>query len=270
MAEAGAAVFALLPAHQEAGIDANLVYTKVLEATTAYVEGMPDPIMFDGVIHVDAAMRVTLPDTTYRVMVKVANANPAVVNCIQGFTQAAPIMGLRFYSFDAAYQTAVAEGAGIVERQTHGLEGEDFMVTITGTGVSDKAGLDALADAVDELALDGASCLLAAEGTAADLPLDQDPYTISAWIQPDPSAFPDSGIVSWGTCAPRTPRVGRSLATPLRRRRPAVSSAPASPSRRHISTALPCAPQADRLTRAWASACLASIGCTRPGGAPPT
>ena len=48
------------------------------------------------------------------------------------------------------------------------------------------------------MTVDGNDCLFATEGAAADLPLDQDPYTISAWIKPDSSSS-SGGIVGWGS-----------------------------------------------------------------------
>ena len=49
-----------------------------------------------------------------------------------------------------------------------------------------------------EFELDGSTCYYAAEGAASDLPLDQDHYTIAAWIKPDSDSDLFSGIVGWG------------------------------------------------------------------------
>ena len=56
----------------------------------------------------------------------------------------------------------------------------------------------AVFEALGEHTFGGSDCLFSTEGAAADLPLDQDPYTISAWIKADPSGANNGGIVGWG------------------------------------------------------------------------
>ena len=42
-----------------------------------YIAQLAEPIAYDGLLHVDPALRVTMPDNTYRVAVKLARTRQA-------------------------------------------------------------------------------------------------------------------------------------------------------------------------------------------------